>query len=126
MATSDPAGKCGGTFTARRLQRLKLPTIVEAIDNEQNANSGNDLDKMNRRELTLLLQEELKRVGCDPGPIDGAWGAKGRNALSEFMRIEVLYLPVDRPTPEIIREVQKIKSPVCKSEEAGSGKPPSG
>ena len=37
-------------------------------------------------ELALAIQTELKRVGCDPGPVNGAWGAKSRHALGEFAR----------------------------------------
>jgi hypothetical protein len=36
--------------------------------------------------LARDLQAELKRVGCDPGPADGKWSAKSRQALSLFNR----------------------------------------
>jgi hypothetical protein len=38
------------------------------------------------RALARALQTELKRVGCDPGPIDGNWGRKAEEALGEFAR----------------------------------------
>jgi Caspase domain len=38
------------------------------------------------RALARALQTELKRVGCDPGPIDGNWGRKAEDALGEFAR----------------------------------------
>jgi Caspase domain len=38
------------------------------------------------RALARALQAELKRVGCDPGPIDGNWGRKAEDALAEFAR----------------------------------------
>ena len=34
--------------------------------------------------LARLLQMELKRVGCDPGDVDGKWGSKSKKALNEF------------------------------------------
>jgi hypothetical protein len=34
--------------------------------------------------LTRTLQTELKRVGCDPGALDGGWSAKSRSALGLF------------------------------------------
>jgi hypothetical protein len=36
--------------------------------------------------LARALQAELKRVGCDPGSIDGNWGRKAEEALAEFAR----------------------------------------
>lgn len=33
---------------------------------------------------TRALQVELKRVGCDPGALDGKWSAKSRQALDQF------------------------------------------
>ncbi|HXE69685.1 MAG TPA: caspase family protein [Hyphomicrobiaceae bacterium] len=38
------------------------------------------------RALARALQTELKRVGCDPGPVDGNWGRKAEEALDEFAR----------------------------------------
>jgi hypothetical protein len=38
------------------------------------------------RALARALQTELKRVGCDPGPVDGEWGQKAKDALAEFSR----------------------------------------
>jgi hypothetical protein len=38
------------------------------------------------RALARALQTELKRVGCDPGAVDGNWGRKAEEALSEFAR----------------------------------------
>ncbi|HEU0159389.1 MAG TPA: caspase family protein [Hyphomicrobiaceae bacterium] len=38
------------------------------------------------RALARALQAELKRVGCDPGAIDGNWGKKAEDALAEFAR----------------------------------------
>ncbi|HEU0058536.1 MAG TPA: caspase family protein [Hyphomicrobiaceae bacterium] len=38
------------------------------------------------RALARALQTELKRVGCDPGRIDGNWGQKAEEALGEFAR----------------------------------------
>lgn len=35
-------------------------------------------------ELSRQLQVELKRVGCDPGAVDGDWGARSRRALALF------------------------------------------
>src|SRR5690606_26579395 len=48
-------------------------------------------------DLARLIQTELKRVGCDPGPIDGAWGDKAEEALQRFTRFAKVALRTDRP-----------------------------
>ncbi len=65
------------------------------------------------RELTRALQKELKRVGCDPGGIDGVWGAKARAALAEFNRHANLKLPAGEPSREAIDAVRGISVRIC-------------
>jgi uncharacterized caspase-like protein len=36
--------------------------------------------------LARDLQSELKRVGCDPGAVDGIWGKKAQSALQKFAK----------------------------------------
>lgn len=52
------------------------PPQAEAADN-----AGPDTGGLARQ-----LQTELKRVGCDPGGIDGDWGEKSHRALEAFNR----------------------------------------
>ncbi|NNE23286.1 MAG: hypothetical protein HKN11_11830 [Rhizobiales bacterium] len=66
-----------------------------------------------KRQLTLTLQRELKRVGCDPGVADGIWGRKGRLALSNFARYAKLNVPGSDPSEEIIDMVRSKKSRIC-------------
>jgi hypothetical protein len=35
-------------------------------------------------DLASLLQFHLKRVGCDPGALDGAWNGKTSHAMAQF------------------------------------------
>jgi len=39
---------------------------------------------MDPSDLARLLQAHLKRVGCDPGTMDGGWGDSSRKALDNF------------------------------------------
>lgn len=39
---------------------------------------------MDPSDLARLLQAHLKRVGCDPGSMDGGWGDSSRKALDNF------------------------------------------
>jgi len=65
------------------------------------------------RTLTRSLQTELKRVGCDPGEIDGQWGDKGREALANFGRNAKVSVPNEEPTAEALEAVVSRKERVC-------------
>jgi len=63
--------------------------------------------------LAVRLQTELTRVGCDPGPIDGNWGRKGRAALTEFAEHAKLAVPLDEPTEAAVVAVSSKRERVC-------------
>jgi hypothetical protein len=69
--------------------------------------------------LVRALQTELKRVGCDPGAIDGLWGSKVIDALQEFSRAARVTLSVEAPTDEALHAVATAKGRACVSK-AGS------
>ncbi len=75
--------------------------------------SFSSIDTMSPRELTVLLQVELSRVGCDPGAIDGQWGKKSRRALALFKRHANLRLPYKDVSPEVVEAVKQQRSRVC-------------
>jgi len=68
---------------------------------------------LDRRTMVLVLQNELRRVGCDPGKVDGKWGGKGRAALIRFNNYAKLKLPTDTPTMEALETVKGTKQLVC-------------
>jgi hypothetical protein len=68
--------------------------------------------------LARALQTELKRVGCDPGAVDGKWGEKAKGALAEFARIAKLTLQSDAPSSEALQAVLGQKGRVCPVEHA--------
>src|SRR5262249_10353769 len=72
------------------------------------------------RTLARSLQTELKRVGCDPGEVDGQWGDKGRDALASFGRHAKVSMPSQEPTAEALEAVSSRKDRVCPLE-CGSG-----
>jgi hypothetical protein len=59
------------------------------------------------------VQRELKRVGCDPGPIDGAWGGRSREALAAFGHFTKLEVGRLAPTPEILELIKGMAKVVC-------------
>ncbi len=59
------------------------------------------------------LQQELKRVGCDPGTVDGKWGPRGRSALENFVRRTKVALDVDEPSQAALDALKSQKGRVC-------------
>jgi hypothetical protein len=74
------------------------------------------------QKLARALQTELKRVGCDPGELDGVWGAKAKDALANFARLVKKTLPSDSPTSEALQAVLGQKGRICPLA-AGKGRP---
>jgi hypothetical protein len=63
--------------------------------------------------LVHALQTELKRVGCDPGEVDGVWGDKAKAALGEFGRLAKVTLLSDAPSAEVLQAVLGEKGRIC-------------
>ena len=65
-------------------------------------------------DLARALQTELRRVGCDPGGIDGTWGGNAKGALEQFARLANLSLPpADQPTLAALDAVKGQRGRVC-------------
>jgi uncharacterized caspase-like protein len=63
--------------------------------------------------LARSLKAELKRVGCDPGTVDGVWGTQAREALAKFARLAKVSLSVDTPTAAALDALTGQKGRVC-------------
>lgn len=64
-------------------------------------------------QLARDLQQQLKRVGCDPGAVDGTWGAKARNALSRFAAAIKKDLTLDSLTEVALQALRNKSGRVC-------------
>jgi hypothetical protein len=63
--------------------------------------------------LARALQTELKRVGCEPGSLDGNWGAKSRQALAKFARLSKLSVPTGEPSEAALEGVAGQAGRIC-------------
>jgi tetratricopeptide (TPR) repeat protein len=63
--------------------------------------------------LARDLQSELKRVGCDPGPIDAQWGQQTQRALQRFAERTKLALPLAEPTAAALNAVSAQQGRIC-------------
>jgi hypothetical protein len=66
-----------------------------------------------RSVLISAVQTELKRVGCDPGVIDGNWGPKAKDALAQFVRHAKIEVKSDYPTEDLLQQLSARKEIVC-------------
>ena len=64
------------------------------------------------KKLARAIQTELERHGCEPGKIDGAWGANSRKAYQEFTRLGGL-ASVRGPSVDMLQQLRDAKDTVC-------------
>lgn len=64
-------------------------------------------------ELVLAVQTELKRVGCNPGDIDGVWGGQSREALAAFGHFAKVDVAQLAPTAEVLAIIKGKGAVVC-------------
>ena len=91
-----------GIFAAAARDLIERTKQSEAKDVDQES-----------RELTGKIQRELRRVGCDPGEIDGKWSKKSQSALQRFATTTNLALHVDRPSQVALDAIVQHKARVC-------------
>jgi hypothetical protein len=63
--------------------------------------------------LARALQTELRRVGCDPGSIDGKWGPNAVDALGDFARRAKVKLATAEPSQDALQAVASQKGRIC-------------
>jgi hypothetical protein len=86
--------------------------------------SPNDPDA--RYKLVLEIQQQLKRVGCYWGRIDGSWGMASKNAMREFTNRVNATLPVDAPDDVQLALIQSYADNACGACPAGQSLSASG
>jgi hypothetical protein len=64
-------------------------------------------------EVVIAVQTELKRVGCDPGAIDGDWGGRSREALAAFGHFAKVDVGKLARTPEVLERIKGKAEVVC-------------
>lgn len=65
------------------------------------------------RAITRNLQSELRRVGCDPGTVDGTWSEKSREALALFNQHAGTKLDTDSATVAALDMVKVQRGRIC-------------
>jgi len=68
---------------------------------------------MDAADVGRLLQAHLKRVGCDPGAMDGGWGDSSRAALEKFNKFANTKLDVKLASLDALDSVRAKTNRVC-------------
>lgn len=104
-------------FTALALKRLDdlraKPTAVRRRPVSPPPVATEEPTQLSLTELTKNLQRQLRRVGCNPGAIDGIWGGLGRAALERYNRHAQQSLDTVSPTLAAVEALQKHSGRVC-------------
>ncbi len=64
-------------------------------------------------EVIKAVQEELERVGCDPGEIDGVWGENLKDAVKEFAKHAKVSLPSEEASQDLLTAISQHRERVC-------------
>jgi len=98
------AGRTPATAATPALPVAAAPTAIPPRD----APPG-----MDKEALARILQGELRRVGCDPGAVDGRWGGKTTEALKTFASYAKVKVPWEEPSLAALDAVTARKDRVC-------------
>jgi hypothetical protein len=79
-----------------------------------------------RYKLVLEIQQQLRRVGCYWGRIDGSWGYATKDAMKEFTDRVNATLPLDQPDYVQLTLIQSHSDKVCGACPAGQSLSASG
>jgi hypothetical protein len=79
-----------------------------------------------RYKLVLDIQQQLKRVGCYWGRMDGSWGLATKGAMKEFTDRINATLPLDEPDYIQLTLIQSHGEKTCGTCPAGQSLPASG
>ncbi len=79
------------------------------------AGAGSLQQQLNPRDLTIAIQQELTRLGCNPGPADGDWGRRTVNAITAFNRQTNLSLDAGKPGENTLPVLKSTAGAICTS-----------
>lgn len=69
--------------------------------------------EINPQAVAVMLQSELKRVGCYSGPLNGDWGLLSKRAVRRFNKYARTRLSVDKPDGPAVVTVRQHQGKVC-------------
>lgn len=88
---------------------LTSPVTVQGTPDMKPAQAGETV----QRRLAREIQQELKRVGCYSGRLDGNWGEQSRAAMQTFIEHVNASLPTHEPDVFLLSLIKTQAQPVC-------------
>jgi Caspase domain len=94
---------------------VKVEPMVAATPSvpEPSASPSASAPSIDPTEIASLLQVHLKRVGCDPGSVDGNWDAPSQRALGLFNRHSGSHFDTRTATLDALSAVRAKTARVC-------------
>lgn len=96
---------------AKRLQQ-EAAIAAEATAKVTSASGNPDAAAADEQSRRKAIQQELRRVGCDPGTVDGTWGPNSRAALEQFIAASKRNLAIE-PSAQTLLALLSTKDRVC-------------
>lgn len=110
-------------INAVTVDRLRVAGSEITPDTEANRNFLAAIDPMllqeqvtpeqDDRDLAMLAQTELRRLGCYQLAVDGSWGRGSRTALTSYFLAKRMVPDTLEPTAELIKQLARDTSVVC-------------
>ena len=116
LKAAEAARKTAEDEKAREAEaaRLRAEELKHAALQSKDDQSG-PAEPPDSKVLIRAVQVELKRIGCDPGTVDGHWGEKGKLALRQYSRLANVAIKSDVPDASVLQSLTSQKTTVCTS-----------
>ena len=104
---------------AGEMEKAKTDFKATLVLDAENRDAMSGLARLDKETVALaqLLQIELNRVGCYPGPIDGKWGRKSNLALMSFERNSEENFDTTEPRQKTLIVIASHGGNVCKRQQ---------
>lgn len=119
LAEEYLARRCGGEARAIAVEEPAPaktpagPTLASADPGNVPGAHGPKQGEPQGEALAFALQKHLERVGCDPGPIDGDWGDRSRQALERFKTHAKIDIPTEDASSEALAALEARTDRIC-------------
>jgi uncharacterized caspase-like protein len=112
LRAADQARRATEAATASVTKAAAEPQKVASLPQGTDAKLSQEPPR-DPADLARSIQVELKRVGCDPGVINGKWGTEARDALRRFSSSAKIDLPSEEPSDAAFNALTRQTSRAC-------------
>lgn len=110
-STASPAANATASITVKPWRTAVVS--FDAADSKSTATTATAATVADRYQLARSIQQELKRVGCYLGEIDGSWGLGSKRAVAAFMQRVNASLPITEPDYILLALIRAQPAAAC-------------